>query len=274
MNCISVIRTPVRLGISLLIAITSHACDKPITLMAGPFFTANTTSHYWSGFASEVASKTGCKLIIKASNNFEEYINDIANGKADILVAPEHYRKALKHNNFKAILKTKKDLNGYLVSRLDIKNNPKLLENQIVYTQGIFSRIHLEFEHWLISHNMLGKVELKLKNSHDAGIIYMLKNENASVIIVDVIYDQLPSKLKEKYHAVKIGNPAGVIIFTRSNLSNQIANAITAASDFITITKFEPIIVDQPSTGSDLELESRFYEIYQNLHPLNSSKQY
>lgn len=252
----------------LLLALVSpiaSPCERPLIFMAGPFFTPSMTEQFWAKFLLELRGAVSCDITLKTSNNFKEYINDITENKADIVVTPSHYRKALSENGLSVILATPKTMRGFLVSRLDILNDPSLLIGEEIYTPGIYSRVHLELEIWLEEHNLLNKVHLNQHHSHDASMIYMFKNQHASAAIMGIVYDRLPTEMKNKYNTIEISRLGGGIILVKKDTEKAFIRAILAAAKAIKTISFEPVDNTLPRTERENRLEARFSKIFKDL---------
>ena len=253
------------LAITTLGVQANHACDKPLTFMAGPFFTQSMTEQFWSNFLVEFKNISGCEITLKTSNNFKEYITDIASNQADILVAPSHYQKALSEQDLTVILETPKNMKGYLVSRLNILDNPKALIGKEIYTPGIYSRIHLELEIWLEENNLLNKVRLNQHHTHDTSMAYMFKNQHASAAIMGIVYDRLPNEMKNKYNTIEIGKLGGGVILVKTNADKDLIQAVLGAGKAIKTISFEPVDDNTPHTEREHKLEARFAKIFKGL---------
>lgn len=252
----------------LLFALTSSmasSCERPLIFMAGPFFTQSMTEQFWSDFLVKFRAISDCEITLKTSNNFKDYITDIASNQADILVAPSHYQKALSEHELTVILATQNTMKGYLVSRLNILDNPSALVGKEIYTPGIYSRIHLELEIWLEEHNLLNKVRLNQHYSHDSSMAYMFKNQHASAAIMGIVYDRLPNEMKNKYNTIEISRLGGGIILVKTNSDKDIVEAVLAAGKAIKTISFEPVDNTLPRTEKENRLEARFSKIFKDL---------
>ena len=223
------------------------------------------TEQFWSNFLVEFRNISGCEITLKTSNNFKEYITDIASNQVDILVAPSHYQMALSEQNLTVILATPKNMKGYLVSRLNILDNPKALIGKEIYTPGIYSRIHLELEIWLEENNLLNKVRLNQHHTHDTSMAYMFKNQHASAAIMGIVYDRLPNEMKNKYNTIEIGKLGGGVILVKTNADKDLIQAVLGAGKAIKTISFEPVDDNTPHTEREHKLEARFAKIFKGL---------
>lgn len=259
------IKTLTLVGILLLstLAHPSFVCDRPIVIMAGPFFTPSMTQEYWHGFANHLKTSLNCEVIIRPSNNFDKYITEIITTQPDILVAPSHYQKALSNFGFNTILTTHKNLKALLISRLDIGNNPQTLINKTIYTPGIYSRAHFELEDWLAEQGLKGKVTFDSNHSHDASLTYMLKNKEASAATMGIIFDRLPEQIKNKYNAIEMSSLGAAIIMGNKHLNPFTIKAIQAAGARFTVATLMSFDPSLPLTKKEINLEDRFLNVFE-----------
>jgi ABC-type phosphate/phosphonate transport system substrate-binding protein len=234
--------TLIKLGFLTLFLVNSFntmACDTPVSLQAGPFFSTALVIKYWQPFSKSVEAISGCETNITTAPTYDEYLKSIINKKNDIYVAPDHYVSAFIDLGIKPILSSYKTAQVYLVSRHPIKNGDlNSLHGDVIIVPSRYTRAFLELKAWLIQNGLFDKVSFDFDHSHDSAALLMLKGKRSSTVMLASIYDTLPEFIKSKYHAIKLNTSSGAYILAKEDLDPAIVEAMIQSVDKLNFHKW------------------------------------
>ena len=221
-----------------IIAPSSHACDNPIRLQVGPFFSTTFIHKYWQGFASDLSEQTGCNVNIRSSSSYEQYLDTLLARDGDVFVVPDLYIQALSRKGLKPALASSRSEQIYILSRKHIKTigSSELIGGTILVASR-YTQAFLELEKWLAQEGLTGKVSFNFNHSHDSAAMLMLKGEFSSAVILSSVYSSLPSYIQAKYQALLLDGKGGGAILVKSQASEKL---ITAINNSKTTLPFQP----------------------------------
>ncbi len=213
-----------------IIAPSSHACDKAITLQVGPFFSTTFIHKYWQGFATDLSEQTGCAVHIRSSSSYERYLDTLLAREGELFIVPNLYVQALSHKGLKPALVSSRSQQIYILSRKNIKTIKTIGSSELIgdtiLVASRFTQAFLELKKWLEQQGLTGKVDFDFNHSHDSAAMLMLKGEFSSAVVLSSIYTSMPSYIQAKYQAQLLEGKGGGAILVKSQASEELITAI------------------------------------------------
>ncbi len=210
-----------------MIAPNSHACDKAITFQVGPFFSTTFIHKFWQGFASELSEQTGCRVHIRSSSSYEQYLDTLLKREGDVFVAPSLYVQALAHKGLKPALVSSRSEQIYILSRKNIKTiGSRELIGDTILVASRYTQAYFELKKWLGQQGLTGKVSFDFNHSHDSAAMLMLKGEFSSAVILSSVYTSMPSYIQAKYQSLLLKGKGGAALLVKSQASEKLITAI------------------------------------------------
>jgi|GEM_PF-2476846 len=239
---------------------SAQSCEKPLLFYVGPFISSNFIPEYWSEFIKSVESKTNCKVQVKTTESYTQYLIELIEKQGDIYLAPDHYFSALKEIGFKAIISSPKKGHFYLISKLNINNDITLLKGQTIAIAGPYTKAHLFLINWLKKHNLLDKVDIKALPRHDDITLSVLSGEFATGGILNIMYERLPKFVTDKYFKIPFGSPGGAKILIHDTQNQALTKAITSSRSLIKLlSNWQP-----SDPNEEAELSNEFKAQFNN----------
>lgn len=214
-------------------------CPAPIRFQAGPFFSQSFANKFWSGFANQIATISGCKVTVHGSQDYEMYLRSLLIQDFDIYVTPDYYAEALIKLGLIPAIRSRNAGEILLVSRVDLSENPSHIQGATIVVPSVYTRAYLDIEKWLKDRDLFDSVTLDSGYTHDGALIKLLNGEADAAAVISNIYRRLPDNIKNRLHHLKIAQRGGGYLFVRAELAPWLKPALMKATAKSTLFSWE-----------------------------------
>lgn len=203
------------LGLSLS-GLSHSACERPIRMLFGPFFSDAFIKQFFDSVLEDVANNTGCEVEYRVSETYAKYHKIILTNEFQLIMIPSIHLPFVEQLDYQHLVSGFGPLDFILLARK--KNGIQRiadLKGADILLNGDISTLSVIWRQLAQDNRIENLVNIAYRGNVDQLLIRTLRGQADATITYRGFYDRLPDNLKSKLielHSVRMSHPGTVVI--------------------------------------------------------------